>query len=234
MSAKKIIFVTGTDTGVGKTLLTALLLQHLRQTGVRALAMKPFCSGGRADVRLLQSLQPGELSNAEMNPFFFKEPIAPLIAAKKNHCIIRLEEVIARIKVVEKKCDYLLVEGSGGLLVPLGKGFTLADLIANWDCQTIVVTRNRLGTINHTLLTINALQCIGNDGRQAAVVLMDAERPDFASFSNQKALFDLLKPIKVLKIPFLGRKASRTSLVKMKYVKVKKTLSILTALKRSA
>ena len=101
MSAKKIIFITGTDTGVGKTLLTALLLHHLRQTGVRALAMKPFCSGGRADVKLLQSLQPGELSDEEMNPFFFKEPIAPLIAAEKNHRIIRLKEVIDRIKHIE-------------------------------------------------------------------------------------------------------------------------------------
>ncbi len=214
-------------------MLTALLLHHLRQTGVRALAMKPFCSGGRADVRLLQSLQPGELSGAEMNPFFFNEPIAPLIAAKKNHRVIQLKDVIARIKVIEKKCDCLLVEGSGGLLVPLGNGFTFADLIENWDCQTIVVARNRLGTINHTLLTINALQCLGNGGREVAIVMMDTERPDFASFSNQKALFDLLKPIKVLKIPFLGRKVSRSAAVKTNYGKVKKTLSILMAIKTS-
>ena len=84
MAETKIIFITGTDTGVGKTLLTALLLHHLRQTGVHALAMKPFCSGGRADVRLLQSLQRGELSDAEMNPFYFAEPIAPFVAAKKH------------------------------------------------------------------------------------------------------------------------------------------------------
>jgi len=228
MSAKKkIIFITGTDTGVGKTLLTALLLHHLRQTGVRALAMKPFCSGGLADVKLLQSLQPGELSDAEMNPFYFKEPIAPLIAAEKNRRIIRLSEVVAQIKHVGKKCDCLLIEGSGGLLVPLGKGFTVADLIAKLNCQVIVVARNRLGTINHTLLTINVLRATVKVAARLAVVLMAAQKPDFASFSNQKTLFNLLKPIKVLKIPFLGKKATRLASIKTQHRKVKRALTIL-------
>src|ERR1700722_15876817 len=119
MPSAKIIFVTGTDTGVGKTLLTALLLHHLRARGCRALAMKPFCSGGRADVRLLQSLQPGELSDAEMNPFYFKQPIAPLAASLGKRKKIPLNLVVEKIRAVARKCDVLLVEGSGGLLVPL-------------------------------------------------------------------------------------------------------------------
>ena len=223
----KTIFITGTDTGVGKTLLTALLLHHLRETGVRALAMKPFCSGGRADVKLLQSLQHGELSDAEMNPFYFKQPIAPLIAAEKNHRTICLKETAARIRDVKKKCDCLLIEGSGGLLVPLGKGFTVADLIAELDCRVIVVARNQLGIINHTLLTIKALQSLGKNGKNLVVVLMGAQKPDIASLSNQEVLFDLLKPIKILKIPFLGKNASRTAAVKTKYRKITKTISLL-------
>ncbi len=229
MSAKKIIFITGTDTGVGKTLFTALLLYHLRQTGVQALAMKPFCSGGLADVKLLQSLQHGELSDVEMNPFYFKEPIAPLIAAEKNRQIIRLDDVLSCIKHVENKCDCLLIEGSGGLLVPLGKGFTVADLIEKLNCQVIVVARNRLGTINHTLLTINVLQTLKNNLRELSVVLMAPQKPDFSFFSNQKALFDLLKPIKITEIPFLGQKATKISSIKTKYPTVRKIFATLTA-----
>src|SRR4051812_15300908 len=118
-SRKKILFITGTDTGVGKTLFTALLLHHLRATGCRALAMKPFCSGGRGDVKLLQSLQPGELSDEEMNPFYFKDPVAPLVATEARKKRIHLSDVIARVQVVQAQCDVLLIEGSGGLLVPL-------------------------------------------------------------------------------------------------------------------
>lgn len=227
MSAKKIIFITGTDTGVGKTLLTALLLHHLRKTGVRALAMKPFCSGGLGDVKLLQSLQRGELSDAEMNPFYFKEPIAPLIAANKHRRNIRLSEVISHIKHVEKKCDCLLIEGSGGLLVPLGKGFTVADLIKKLDCQVIVVARNRLGTINHTWLTVHALRMVQKRDRELAVVLMAPQKPDFSFFSNQKTLSALLKTIKILKIPFLGKKATNFSSMNMEHPHLKKIFTML-------
>src|SRR2546426_834034 len=80
----KILFVTGTDTGVGKTLVVASLLYHLRQRDVSALAMKPFCSGSRADVQLLQRIQDGAVTNEEANPFYFREPVAPLVAARKT------------------------------------------------------------------------------------------------------------------------------------------------------
>ena len=80
----RIIFITGTDTGVGKTLLTGLLLHHLRQSGCHALAMKPFCSGSRADAEFLHAVQDGELTLDEINPFFFAEPLAPLVAAREQ------------------------------------------------------------------------------------------------------------------------------------------------------
>src|SRR5215467_14312220 len=94
----KIIFITGTDTGVGKTILTGLLVNHLRAEGVHALAMKPFCSGGRGDVRLLRAMQDAELTEGEINPFYFPEPIAPLVSARKHKRTIALNEVVRRIK----------------------------------------------------------------------------------------------------------------------------------------
>src|SRR5215510_11029750 len=109
-----VIFITGTDTGVGKTLLTGLLLAHLRQNNVHALAMKPFCSGDRADVELLHKLQDGELARDEINPFYFSRPLAPAVAARKGNRSVPLPEVLRRIEVLEKRCDLLLIEGIGG------------------------------------------------------------------------------------------------------------------------
>lgn len=210
MLRKKIIFITGTDTGVGKTLLTALLLFHLRKKGVHALAMKPFCSGGLGDLHLLQSLQCGELSDDEANPYYFSQPLAPLVAAKKNRRI-RIEDVVARIKEVGRKCERLLIEGSGGLLVPLGENFTVADLIAALDCSVIVVARNRLGTINHTLLTVKHLQSIGIRASAITVVLMASAKPDLSSKTNSKTLAKLLTPMRVLTLPHIGKNAIQST-----------------------
>ena len=169
----RIIFITGTDTGVGKTLLTCLLLHHLRQSGCHALAMKPFCSGSRADTESLRALQDGELTSDEITPFFFAEPLAPLVAARKHHRRTRLLDVLHQIKRIANRCQCLLVEGIGGVLVPLADGTTVRDLIARLHCEVIVVSRNQLGTINHTLLTVEALKTIDNKGLK--VVLMSQQ-----------------------------------------------------------
>jgi len=225
MPSGKIIFITGTDTGVGKTLLTALLLHHLRSTGSRALAMKPFCSGGLGDVRLLQSLQRGELTDAEMNPFYFKQPVAPLVALNGARKTIPLRDVLKRIRAVASRCDVLLVEGSGGLLVPLSEGYTVADLIARLDCEIIVAARNRLGTINHTLLTVQALTSMGIARGRISVALMSGAQRDASCRTNQQVLAKLLQPIQVGKIPFLGRKMTRKAVIESKYHLVKDALS---------
>ena len=196
----KIIFITGTDTGVGKTMLTALLLQHLRAEGCRALVMKPFCSGGRGDVRLLQSLQRGELSDVEMNPFYFGAPVAPLVELKKARRDVPLKEVVASIRRVEKKCDLLLIEGSGGLMVPLGKNYLVEDLIVRLKCSVIVVSRNRLGTINHTLLTVARLRAKGVKSGKIRVVLMENLARDESSGTNKGILEALLGGVKVVSV----------------------------------
>ena len=241
-ASKRIIFVTGTDTGVGKTVLTAVLLHHLRAgqctprerslllapRAFRTLAIKPFCSGSRADVRLLQSFQPGELTDDEANPFYFRAPVAPLVALRKSRRKIALKEVLRRIETVKNKCDCLLIEGSGGLLVPLAETFTVADLIAqlneqNTTFQVIVVARNRLGTINHTLLTVRHLQSIGI--QNITIALMSPEKPDSSSATNPKMLAELLSPVPVVLVPFLGSNASEAGALKNNYKKVKKSLA---------
>jgi dethiobiotin synthetase len=199
------IFITGTDTGVGKTLLAASLLHYLRANSKQALGMKPFCSGGRDDVKLLQSMQPGELTDDEVNPFYFPEAVAPLISARKHRRKVTLAAAVRRIRAVQRKCDILIVEGSGGLLVPLGEEFLVADLIGALKCEVIIVTRNRLGTINHTLLTARAVKELRP--KKAKVVLMDCGERDDSTETNFEILRELLAPVSIVEYPFLGKKA---------------------------
>jgi dethiobiotin synthetase len=220
---KKIIFVTGTDTGVGKTVFTGLLLHHLRTKGVHALAMKPFCSGGRGDVRLLRGMMDAELSEEEMNPFYFPEPVAPLVSVRRRKHLIPLAEVVRRIKTMAARCEYLLVEGSGGLMVPLGEKYFVSDLIKRLNCDVIVVARNQLGTINHTLLTVNALKSFC--AKNIAIALVSTSKKDASVKTNGEILRGLLDGIEVREILFLSENANEIEVLKKSHRKVKKTLA---------
>jgi dethiobiotin synthetase len=219
----RIIFITGTDTGVGKTLLTGLLLRHLRQSGCHALAMKPFCTGTRADVEFLNAIQEDELTHDEINPFFFEEPLAPLAAAREHHLTIKLSAVLRHISDLAKRCECLLIEGIGGIMVPLGNTFSVLDLISNLACSPVVVSRNKLGTLNHTLLTVGAIQHAGIQGLK--VVLMASQEKDSSIASNGRILSELVAPAPVFPIPFLGRNPMRFPGIKGTEKKVKKTLA---------
>jgi dethiobiotin synthetase len=218
----KIIFITGTDTGVGKTVVTALLLRHLRQAGCNALAMKPFCSGTRADVLLLRSLQKGLLTLDEINPFFFKNPVAPAVASGWRKTI-SIDTVLPKIRAVGRRGDVLLVEGSGGLLVPLGKNYTVADLIAKLRCPALIVSRNRLGTINHTLLTVKAMQAVGI--KRLKIVMVEDKKPDFSARSNPKTIQKMAPSVPVFVVPNLGFRASKAAVIKINAIFLKKTLA---------
>jgi dethiobiotin synthetase len=222
LAMAKIIFITGTDTGVGKTVVTALLLRHLRQAGCSALAIKPFCSGSRADARLLRSLQENMLTLDEINPFFFKQPVAPAAAGGRRRAI-RLDTVLRKIGAVGRRCDVLLVEGIGGLLVPLGKNYTVADLISRLHCPTLIVCRNRLGTINHALLTVKALQAVGIE--RLGIVMVEDKKPDISARSNPKIIKKMAPSCPVFLIPNLGSQASSAGVIKINAIFLKKRLA---------
>lgn len=217
----KIVFITGTDTGVGKTVLTALLLSALQDEGIKTAVMKPFSCGDRADARLFLKLQKGEVSIDQINPYHFKKPVAPLIAASPDS--IRLKDVLKTIRRARNPADILLVEGCGGLLVPLGPGYSIGDLIKSLRPSVIVVGRNSLGTINHTLLTVKWLQ--QNRVTLLGVVLMDQARRDESAKTNARTLSQFLKPVEVVVCPFLGQNASRASVLKKNLNKAKNTLA---------
>ncbi len=150
-------FITGTDTGVGKTVLTALLARYLRERGVNAAALKPVCSGGRDDARVLHAALNGALTLEEINPWHFRAPLAPVLAARRERKQVKLPQVVAHLRAIQERFDVLLVEGAGGLLSPLGEDFNSRDLIESLGATPIVVCPNRLGAVNQVLLTLEAL-----------------------------------------------------------------------------
>lgn len=233
----RIIFITGTDTGAGKTLLTGLLLAHLRRTGTRAWALKPFCSGGRGDARLLSTLQDHELPLDEVNPYFFSEPVAPLVGLRNAKNDIPLKAVVQHVRSVatrlaaappqskfeNQKSKILLVEGSGGLFVPLGEGYSVLDLIAALGSEVLVAGWNRLGTMNHCLLTVRALQQAGL--RKIRLVLMESGKPDTSARTNLPLLTEFLAPLPVVSLPFLTAPQRRAQGLKTTAARLQRVLS---------
>lgn len=200
---KQMLFITGTDTGVGKTVLTALLTRFLRGRGVNAAALKPVCSGGRADARALRSALNGALTLDEINPWHFRAPIAPLLAARREKRSVKRFQVLARIRAVQKRFDVALVEGAGGLLSPIGENFDSRDLITGLRATSVIVAPNQLGVMNHILLTLEALPPAAV--KTARVVLMSSSKPDAAARTNLILLAEFFDANRIFTLPWLGK-----------------------------
>lgn len=200
---KRTLFITGTDTGVGKTVLTALLTRFLIERGINAAALKPVCSGGREDARVLHAAMNGTLTLDEINPWHFRAPIAPLLAARKENKRVTLSKVLACTGGVQKRFDVTIIEGAGGLLSPLGEDFDSRDLITALRAPPIIVAPNRLGVVNHILLTLEVLP--ENIRRKTKIVLMSPPKPDAASKTNLGLLAELTDAKKIFSLPWLGK-----------------------------
>lgn len=197
----KIIFVTGSDTGVGKTVLAALLTRHLRASGCRVAGLKPICSGGRGDARALRQAAGNVLSLDEVNPWHFRAPLAPLLAARKEGRRVRLREVVAQIRRLACRFDVVVVEGAGGLLSPLGEDFDSRALLHALRARPIVVCANRLGAVNQALLVLEALP------RSLAIparVVLSAVSADSSRAANVRLLGELIGADRVHELPSVG------------------------------
>ena len=192
------IFITGTDTNVGKTAVTAMLLAHAQSSGLNVRALKPVSTGGTADEKLLGSLQKSSLC---INFFHYSEPISPWSAARLRNESVTVDAVLSPIREHRTSCELLLVEGAGGLLSPLGERFTAADLITELRAEVIIVAANRLGVMNHTLLTIEALRHRGV--KSISVALVEHPGTDSSRKSNHADLSAWISDIPVVSIPFL-------------------------------
>lgn len=167
-------FVTGTDTGIGKTWSTVALMQYFKNQGKSVVGMKPIASGcieieqqlKNEDALLLQKHASLILPYDLINPYAFSEPIAPHIAAEKIGVEIEIEKIVKQYKQLAAQADVVLVEGVGGWKVPLNSHQDIADLAVAIGLPVIMVIGVRLGCINQARLTFSAIkqqgvQCIG-------------------------------------------------------------------------
>jgi dethiobiotin synthetase len=165
------LFVTGTDTGCGKTEITLGIMRNLQQQGESVLGMKPVASGGvvteeglrNEDALRIQAQCSREIGYSSVNPLVYQPPISPHLAAKAEGQPIRLDDILQGYHDLQEQADRVVVEGVGGWHVPLGDSITLADLARGLDLPMIMVVGMRLGCLNHALMTA---ECILNSGVQ--------------------------------------------------------------------
>ncbi|MFH1969881.1 MAG: dethiobiotin synthase [Verrucomicrobiota bacterium] len=216
------VFITGTDTGVGKTVVCAALLSVLRSRGVDAVPMKPVQTGAtRRNGRwyspdldfclALAGLKPNPLEYARMAPCCFAKACSPHLAAAASGRRIGFRRINACLKALQARHAMVIVEGAGGVCVPIQGRQTMLDLMGALDLPVVVVARLGLGTINHTLLTINGL-------RRAQVrvlgVIFNATAPGRSGYIERDNIKTIarLGTVRVLgRLPFVPDLATRSA-----------------------
>lgn len=205
------IFITGTDTGVGKTYISCGLAAALAAGGLRVGVLKPVetgCpendDGKRApqDAGLLRFFSGCAVDLGTICPYALRDPLAPLIAARREGVDIRVEAIESAYARISAAHDVTLVEGAGGLLVPIAPGMSYADLAARLDLAVVVVVASRLGAINHALLTVRHAQSLGLRVL-GYVVNFPTSATDMAADTNIEVLHELLGPALAV-VPYSG------------------------------
>jgi dethiobiotin synthetase len=184
------LFITGTDTGVGKTHTAVQLLRLLRASGRRCAGMKPICCGDRRDAEFLLAAGSEGLRIEEINPIWLKAPVAPLVGSLMEEWDIDIEPILTAFRALQNRVEHVIVEGVGGWLVPIRSDYFMSDLATEISLPVLVVAQNRLGCLNHTVLTVRS---IAEHGLCCSGVVLNGvpETNDIASMTN----LDILKKI---------------------------------------
>lgn len=194
------LFITGTDTGVGKTMVAAGLVASLRNSGLDIGVMKPIETGFRprsSDAFFLKRIT-GVMDPLEtISPYRLKHPLSPFLAAEIEKVSIRFEKVSQAYHRLLKKHQAVLVEGAGGLLVPITRRTTMADLALRLSLPLLIVARTSLGTLNHSLLTIEVAR---RRGIEVAGLIFNhlVQRRGLAERTNPSVIKNFLS------VPILG------------------------------
>jgi dethiobiotin synthase len=184
--------ITGTDTGVGKTFVTTGLIRFNRSIGIDCVGMKPICTGDMQDVFEIAAASGTGTPEHLLNPVWFRTPVAPYTAAIIEDRMIDLFAIRSAFEVLSKKHAAILVEGAGGIAVPIQREYDFRDMAKDLDLHIVLVAANRLGVLNHTRLTLEAIQ---SAGLTCALVLLNsmATDADFSQSTNFSVLEDLLQ-----------------------------------------
>ncbi len=188
-------FITGTDTGVGKTYITKLLVESLRAEGKYAVGFKPISCGDRDDATILAAAS-GNLPLDEVNPLHFSSGVAPYVAALLENKTINPAEIIASYQTISEKYDPVIVEGAGGWEVPITETYFISDLAKDLNLPVILVAANRLGALNHILLTLTAIEAKGL--KCAGIILNQLEDEMDTPMITNKGIIESLTSIPLL------------------------------------
>ncbi len=182
-------FITGTDTDVGKSHVCCALLRDLCRRGINAMGYKPMACGDRSDARCMRDACGKNISLEVINPVYLRAATAPYIAAELENKSISLSELIPPYEQLATDYDCVLVEGAGGWEVPIAPNLFISDLAKELKLPIILVVANKLGAVNHTLLTLAAIKA---RGLQCAGIILNqlSEEWDTASITNRKLLED--------------------------------------------
>ena len=191
------LFITGTDTGVGKTYTAARLLHLLRASGTSCAGMKPICCGDRRDAEFLLAAGSDGLTIDDVNPVWLKTPAAPIVGSVMEKVDIDIDRILAAFHGLQSRVECVIVEGTGGWMVPIQHNYFVSDLAAAMKLPVLAVAYNRLGCLNHAVLTVQSV--VGRGLRCVGLVLNNAQEPDdIAALTNA----DILR--KILDVPVLG------------------------------
>ncbi|WP_097028157.1 dethiobiotin synthase [Clostridium peptidivorans] len=202
------VFIVGTDTDVGKTVVTAGLMHVLRSNGYNATYFKAALSGALeiedklipGDTKLVSEVSKLEESYENITPYIYKTAVSPHLAAKLEGNPIDLDIVREKYAFLKKKYDFIIAEGSGGIVCPLiddERGlYTLENLIKDLDMSVIIVARAGVGTINHTVLTVRAIE---NLGINIKGIIINNYKEDLVCDDNIKIIE------KITKVPIIGK-----------------------------
>jgi dethiobiotin synthetase len=194
--------VTGTDTGVGKTVVSCATIAALRATGARVAAMKPVESGGSDDSACLQRAVGAAYPMRLVCPVSLPDPLAPLVAARRAGVTIDMCVLDDAFHELCSDADAVVVEGAGGLLVPITETESFATLFRRWNLDLLIVAPNRLGTINNTLLTVRAARDYGFTIRAVVLNTVSSQPEGIAELTNPALLRELLPDIPVVSVAF--------------------------------
>jgi len=199
------VFVTGTDTGVGKTVVAAALGLAAQAQGRSAVGLKPAQTGddgtSTTDAAFVQGVLGTSEPEGAVCPYSLRAPLAPAVAAELEERRLDTAVVAAAYAALRRRHDYVVVEGAGGVLVPFADGVNMGDLVALLNLPVVVVARPGLGTLNHTLLTLDALHRRGL--RVLGVVISGFPAEPGLDAATNPAVLARLSPVPLLGVlPF--------------------------------
>jgi dethiobiotin synthetase len=204
------LFITATDTGVGKTLIAGAIAKIISQKGKKVGVFKPVATGCKKtkqglvnkDAQFLAHCVNNELDLDIINPIRFETPAAPFACEKAENKKVDLEKIAAAYKQICQKSDFVIVEGIGGIRVPITDGIDVLTMAKTFNLPVVAVARSKLGTINHTLLTIDTIRRAGLSLAGVIINGYDENTKDLAEKTNAEIIEKFGKVKNIAIVPF--------------------------------